>query len=60
MPLAAGDAVKGADVFKKRRARRHTVEASGQAANYSYTEANKNRGVVWTEQTMFEYLENPK
>ncbi|KAF9904718.1 iso-1-cytochrome c [Linnemannia zychae] len=33
---------------------------SGQAAGYSYTEANKNKGVLWSEETLFEYLENPK
>ncbi|KAF9901475.1 iso-1-cytochrome c [Lobosporangium transversale] len=33
---------------------------SGQAAGYSYTEANLKKGVTWTEETMFEYLENPK
>ncbi|KAG0000469.1 iso-1-cytochrome c [Modicella reniformis] len=62
----------GADLFKKRCAQCHTVQAvgpnlhgvfdrkSGQAANFFYTEANKNHGVVWSEQTMFEYLENSK
>lgn len=33
---------------------------SGQADGYSYTSANKNSGVVWEQQTLFEYLENPK
>jgi len=33
---------------------------SGQAAGYSYTEANKSKGVTWNEDTLFEYLENPK
>ncbi|KAF8933477.1 iso-1-cytochrome c, partial [Haplosporangium bisporale] len=33
---------------------------SGQAAGFSYTDANKNKGVVWSDQTLFEYLENPK
>jgi cytochrome c len=33
---------------------------SGQADGYSYTAANVNKGVTWSEQTMFEYLENPK
>ncbi|KAG0307219.1 iso-1-cytochrome c [Dissophora globulifera] len=33
---------------------------SGQAAGFSYTDANKNKGVTWSEDTMFEYLENPK
>lgn len=33
---------------------------SGQAEGYSYTDANKKKGVTWTEQTMSDYLENPK
>lgn len=33
---------------------------SGQAEGFSYTAANLNKGVTWTEETLFEYLENPK
>ena len=33
---------------------------SGQADGYSYTAANKNSGVTWEQNTLFEYLENPK
>ena len=33
---------------------------SGQAAGYSYSSANKNSGITWGEDTLFEYLENPK
>ncbi|EDK44179.1 iso-1-cytochrome c [Lodderomyces elongisporus] len=33
---------------------------SGQAEGYSYTEANKKAGVLWDEQHMSDYLENPK
>ncbi|KAF9901686.1 iso-1-cytochrome c [Linnemannia zychae] len=33
---------------------------SGLAPGYSYTEANKNKGVVWEDQTLYDYLENPK
>ena len=33
---------------------------SGQAEGYSYTDANKRKGVLWSEQTMSDYLENPK
>ncbi|CAO3578451.1 cytochrome c [Absidia repens] len=33
---------------------------SGQAAGFSYTAANVNKGVTWDEQTLFDYLENPK
>lgn len=33
---------------------------TGQAEGFSYTAANVNKGVVWNEETLFEYLENPK
>ncbi|WFD34130.1 iso-1-cytochrome c [Malassezia cuniculi] len=33
---------------------------SGQSEGFSYTAANINKGVTWSEETMFEYLENPK
>ncbi|KAG6841516.1 hypothetical protein C0991_010130 [Blastosporella zonata] len=33
---------------------------SGQSEGFSYTAANVNKGVTWEEQTLFEYLENPK
>ncbi|WFD38566.1 iso-1-cytochrome c [Malassezia japonica] len=33
---------------------------SGQAEGFSYTAANVNKGVTWDEETLFEYLENPK
>uniref|UniRef100_A0A3Q3EB17 Cytochrome c n=2 Tax=Labrus bergylta TaxID=56723 RepID=A0A3Q3EB17_9LABR len=33
---------------------------TGQAEGYSYTDANKSKGIVWGEATLMEYLENPK
>jgi cytochrome c2 len=33
---------------------------SGQVEGFSYTAANVNKGVHWDEETLFEYLENPK
>lgn len=33
---------------------------SGQAAGYSYTDANIKKNVLWDEQKMSDYLENPK
>ena len=33
---------------------------TGQAAGYSYSQANVTKGIVWSEDTLFEYLENPK
>ena len=35
---------------------RHT----GQAEGFKYTEANKKKAIVWAEDTLFEYLANPK
>eukprot|EP00550_Attheya_septentrionalis_P002754 CAMPEP_0198291116 /NCGR_PEP_ID=MMETSP1449-20131203/8753_1 /TAXON_ID=420275 /ORGANISM="Attheya septentrionalis, Strain CCMP2084" /LENGTH=108 /DNA_ID=CAMNT_0043989719 /DNA_START=34 /DNA_END=360 /DNA_ORIENTATION=+ len=33
---------------------------SGEAENYSYSSANKKSGITWAEDTLFDYLENPK
>ncbi|KAJ1660823.1 iso-1-cytochrome c [Dispira simplex] len=33
---------------------------SGTADGYSFTAANVKKGVVWDEETLFVYLENPK
>lgn len=33
---------------------------TGQAPGYSYSAANINKGVQWNDDTLFEYLENPK
>ncbi|KAJ1460588.1 cytochrome c-like domain-containing protein [Pelagophyceae sp. CCMP2097] len=33
---------------------------SGLAEGYSYSAANKDSGVIWGQETLFEYLENPK
>ena len=33
---------------------------SGTAAEYTYSEANKNSGVTWGEDTLFDYLLAPK
>jgi len=35
---------------------RHT----GSVEGFSYTQANINKGIVWDENTLFDYLENPK
>lgn len=35
---------------------RHT----GKAAGFKYTEANQKKAIVWGEDTLFEYLQNPK
>ncbi|NIG59105.1 NADH-ubiquinone oxidoreductase 75 kDa subunit, mitochondrial [Pontoporia blainvillei] len=33
---------------------------TGQAVGFSYTDANKNKGITWGEEMLMEYLENPK
>jgi len=33
---------------------------TGQAAGFEYTAANKNKGITWSRETIFTYLENPK
>jgi cytochrome c len=33
---------------------------TGQAAGFSYSQANISKGITWNEETLFEYLENPK
>lgn len=33
---------------------------TGQAAGFSYTDANKNKGVTWGEDTLWIYLAAPK
>jgi len=33
---------------------------TGQAEGFSYTSANVNKGITWGEDTLFEYLANPK
>lgn len=33
---------------------------SGKADGYSYSSANKKSGIMWEDQSLFDYLENPK
>jgi len=33
---------------------------TGQASGFEYTAANKNKAITWSDDTLFEYLENPK
>ncbi len=33
---------------------------TGQASGFNYTPANKNKGITWNEQTLDEYLKNPR
>jgi len=72
---AEGDPAKGEKVFAKCKAC-HTTEAgknkigpslaglfgrkAGTVEGYTYSDAMKNYGVVWGEDTLFKYLENPR
>ena len=33
---------------------------TGQAPGYSYTQANRDKGIIWGDDTLDEYLTNPK
>lgn len=33
---------------------------AGEIAGYTYSAANKNSGITWTEEKLFQYLENPQ
>lgn len=33
---------------------------SGSVEGFAYTAANKNSGIIWGDQTLFDYLLNPK
>ncbi len=35
-------------------------KTAGQVPGYTYSEANKNSGIVWTEEQLFTYLKNPR
>jgi cytochrome c len=34
--------------------------AAGTVPNYQYTPANKNSGITWSQEKLFQYLENPQ
>lgn len=74
--LAAGDAAKGADVFK-RCAICHNAQSgagnkigpnlfgvvgrpAGTFAGYSYSTAMKNSGLTWTAENLADYVTDPK
>uniref|UniRef100_F1LFU2 Cytochrome c type-1 n=3 Tax=Ascaris TaxID=6251 RepID=F1LFU2_ASCSU len=74
--IPEGDYERGKKVFKQRCLQCHVVDSkatktgptlhgiigrkSGAVPGFDYSTANKNKGVVWTRETLFEYLLNPK
>lgn len=74
--FAAGDPAAGEKVFAKCRAchqigpgAKNTIgpeqngidgRKTGVQPSYSYSEANKNSGITWTEESFKKYIENPK
>lgn len=70
-----GDPAQGEKIFKQCQ-QCHTLQpgrnltgptlhkiigrTAGTVEKFNYSKANKESGVVWTEQKMFEYLENPR
>ena len=74
--VRAQDAGQGELVFKRNCAICHTVEAgknkigpslagvvgrkAGSAPGFSYTDANKNSGITWSEAELDKYLTDPK
>lgn len=33
---------------------------TGSVPGFSYTDANKSKNIIWSKETLFDYLENPK
>ncbi|KAI6178004.1 Cytochrome c domain-containing protein [Aphelenchoides besseyi] len=76
MGIPEGDYEKGKKVFKQRCSQCHEISStatktgptlngvigrqSGQVPGFDYSSANKNKGVVWSRETLFDYLKDPK
>jgi cytochrome c len=73
---AAGDAARGADIFKQNCAMCHSAEpgqnlvgpslfsvvgrAAGSIADFSYSSAMKGSGITWTADKLMAYLKAPR
>jgi len=74
--IPEGNYEKGKKLFKERCLQCHVVDSlgnktgptlhglinrkSGSVPKFSYSKANKDKGVIWTRETLFVYLLNPK
>ncbi|VDO07061.1 hypothetical protein V3C99_016075 [Haemonchus contortus] len=74
--IPEGDYEKGKKIFKQRCLQCHAIDSmasktgpslngligreSGGVEGFSYSEANKKKGVIWTRETLFDYLADPK
>ncbi|WKY13935.1 hypothetical protein Q1695_004625 [Nippostrongylus brasiliensis] len=74
--IPEGDYERGKKIYKYRCAQCHAIDSkksmagptlhglfgrvSGTAAGYVYSESNKHHGVVWTRETLFDYLADPR
>ncbi|KAF9083451.1 hypothetical protein BGX29_011175 [Mortierella sp. GBA35] len=74
--MEKGDAVAGARLFVARCSHCHTLSPGGPNkagpnlfgvvgrkaghANYYFSEAHSKKGVTWTPENLFTYLENPR
>ncbi|CAB3398990.1 unnamed protein product [Caenorhabditis bovis] len=74
--MPEGDYERGKKIFKQRCEQCHTITSlqtktgptlngvigrtSGTVPGFDYSAANKSKGVVWNQKTLFEYLADPK
>ncbi|KAH8052773.1 hypothetical protein JL722_9906 [Aureococcus anophagefferens] len=58
--VEAGGAHKQGPNLRVRAANGLFGRQSGQAGGYSYSQANKDSGVIWSKETLFDYLLAPK
>ncbi|KAI6175369.1 Cytochrome c domain-containing protein [Aphelenchoides bicaudatus] len=74
--IPEGDFEKGKKIFKQRCAQCHEITSnstktgptlngvvgrkSGQVSGFDYSAANKNKGVTWSRETLFDYLKDPQ
>ncbi|KAK6758664.1 hypothetical protein RB195_016096 [Necator americanus] len=74
--IPEGDYEKGKKIYKYRCAQCHSINStrslagptlngligrmSGTAPGYVYSQGNKHKGVVWTRETLYDYLADPR